>query len=153
MLNAPNDAGPGLQVAFDDVVVNTIVPRARRELPVLADRANTGIDGVSLGGLGHPETFGAVEALQAAVRQRQNGVADRYVNSATRPSQRIRLVTSDGDPLRPDVEQLAATFRTRGIAYDLHVLHGPHDYVFNRGPGGIEMLLFHDRVLRGENPM
>jgi hypothetical protein len=30
------------------------------------------------------------------------------------------------------------------------MLTGPHDYVFNRGPGGIEMLLFHDRALRGE---
>ena len=28
--------------------------------------------------------------------------------------------------------------------------HGPHDYVFNQGPGGVEMLLFHDRALRGE---
>ena len=27
---------------------------------------------------------------------------------------------------------------------------GPHDYVFNRGPGVLEMLLFHDRALRRE---
>ena len=80
------DGGPSLQQAFDDVVVNTIVPRARRELPVLATREATGIDGVSLGGLhslsiglGHPEVFGAVGSLQAAVRNRQEQVADRYV--------------------------------------------------------------------------
>jgi hypothetical protein len=30
------------------------------------------------------------------------------------------------------------------------VVPGPHDYPFNRGPGAIEMLLWHDRVLRGE---
>jgi hypothetical protein len=27
---------------------------------------------------------------------------------------------------------------------------GPHDYEFNRGPGAYEMLMFHDRVLRGQ---
>lgn len=154
-----SDGGPSLQQAFDDVVVNTIVARARRELPVLATREATGIDGVSLGGLhslwiglGHPDVFGAVGSLQAAVRNRQEQVADRYVASPTRPSQRIRLVTSDGDPLRPDNELLSETFRARGIVHEMRVVRGPHDYVFNRGPGGIEMLLFHDRALRGETP-
>jgi iron(III)-salmochelin esterase len=33
------------------------------------------------------------------------------------------------------------------------VIPGGHDYTFNRGPGGIEMLLWHDRVLRGEAPL
>ena len=32
------------------------------------------------------------------------------------------------------------------------VVTGPHDYAFNRGPGAIEMLAYHDRVLRGEAP-
>lgn len=149
--------GATLQQAFDDVVVNTIVPRARRELPVIATREATGIDGVSLGGLhalwiglGHPETFGTVGAMQAAVRNRQTQVADRFVASPTRPTQQLRLLTSDGDPLRPDVQLLADTFAARGIAHRLLVVRGPHDYIFNRGPGGIEMLLFHDRALRGE---
>lgn len=154
------DAGPSLQSAFDDVMVNTIVPRARRELPVIATREATGIDGVSLGGLhalwiglAHPETFGAIEALQAAVRRRQDLVADRYVASATRPAQTIRLVTTDHDPLRPDVEAMSRTLTARGIAHTLLELRGPHDYIFNRGPGGVEMLLFHDRVLRGERAL
>ena len=36
------------------------------------------------------------------------------------------------------------------VAHEFVVVAGPHDYAFNRGPGGIEMLLWHDRVLRGE---
>jgi hypothetical protein len=27
------------------------------------------------------------------------------------------------------------------------VVPGPHDYVFNRGPGSVELLYFHDMVL------
>ena len=42
-----------------------------------------------------------------------------------------------------------AALRARGVAHDVRELAGPHDYVFNRGPGGVEMLLFHDRALRG----
>jgi hypothetical protein len=30
---------------------------------------------------------------------------------------------------------------------------GTHSYRFNRGPGGLEMLLFHDRALRGLAPL
>jgi len=32
------------------------------------------------------------------------------------------------------------------------VVTGPHDYAFNRGPGALEMLAYHDRVLRGADP-
>jgi len=145
-----------LQSGFDRWVVETLVPRARRELPVLADRAATGIDGVSLGGLhsleiglAHPEVFGVVGALQPAVRGRIDRVLARYVASPSRPPQRVRLVTSRGDVYRRDVGALDAAMRARGIAHDLRVVAGPHDYVFNRGPGGVEMLLFHDRALRG----
>jgi hypothetical protein len=152
-----DDAGAALQEPFDHWVTDVLVPRARRELPVVATRESTGIDGVSLGGLhalwiglGHPETFGAVGSLQAAVRGRTDAVVQRYVASAVRPSQRIRLVTSDADALRPDVMALHQAMQARGIVHDLRVVVGPHDYVFNRGPGGVEMLMFHDRALRGE---
>ncbi|MDB4929355.1 MAG: hypothetical protein JWM10_1839 [Myxococcaceae bacterium] len=149
------DAG-ALQQGFDRWVVDELVPRARRELPVLPDRAATGIDGVSLGGLhsleiglAHPEVFGVIGALQPAVRNRLDRVLSRYAPSPSRPAQRVRLVTSRGDVYRRDVADLDAALRARGVAHDLRVLAGPHDYVFNRGPGGVEMLLFHDRALRG----
>lgn len=149
------DAG-ALQHDFDQWLVETLVPRARRELMVLTTREATGIDGVSLGGLhalevgfAHPEVFGVVGTLQPAVRGRIPRVMGRYTSSAQRPAQRIRLVTSHGDVFRTDVMALHDAMTTRGIAHDLRVLAGPHDYVFNRGPGGVEMLLFHDRALRG----
>lgn len=149
------DAG-ALQQGYDRWVVETLVARARRELPVRGERTATGIDGVSLGGLhaleiglAHPEVFGVVGALQPAVRGRIDRVLARYAPSPTRPAQRVRLVTSRGDVYRRDVAALDEALRARGVDHDLRVLAGPHDYVFNRGVGGVEMLLFHDRALRG----
>jgi hypothetical protein len=141
---------------YGDWVVNTLIPKARAELPVLTDRGATGIDGVSLGGffaletgLLHPETFGAVGALQAAVYRRVDRVLARHVPSASRPPQRIRLVASRGDRLTRDIRALDAAMSARGIPHELREVEGPHDYIFNRGAGGVEMLLFHDRALRG----
>jgi hypothetical protein len=136
-------------------LAEVLVPRARRELPVLAGRAATGVDGVSLGGLlaleagfAHPEVFGVVGALQPAVRRRIPRVLSRLRAGA--PPQRLRLLTSDRDYLRPDVRALHRALASRRVAHELVEVAGPHDYVFNRGAGGLEMLLFHDRALRGE---
>ena len=46
-------------------------------------------------------------------------------------------------------EALDAALTQRRIPHEFRLLAGPHDYPFNRGPGGVEMLLFHDRALRG----
>lgn len=136
-------------------LVDALIPRARRELPVRSERAATGIDGVSLGGLlaleagfAHPEVFGVVGALQPAVRRRVPRVVARLRDGA--PTQRVRLLTSDRDYLRPDVRALHRALVDRGVVHELVEVAGPHDYVFNRGAGGVEMLLFHDRALRGE---
>lgn len=148
--------GGDLAAAYGDWVVSTVLPRVRRELPALATRETMGVDGVSLGGilaletgLRHPETFGVVGALQPAVRGRVDRVMARYAATASRPSQRIRLVASRGDRLTRDITALHDAMSARGIPHDLRLVEGPHDYVFNRGPGGVEMLLFHDRALRG----
>jgi enterochelin esterase-like enzyme len=150
--------GPDHQ-AYDRWLSEGLIERARRELPVQTTREATGIDGVSLGGLhalwtglGHPEVFGSVGALQPAVRTRRAAVLARYNGSPSRLAQRIRITTSTRDSLRPDVTGLDADMTRARIAHEFRVLEGPHDYVFNRGPGAVEMLLFHDRALRGLAP-
>jgi enterochelin esterase-like enzyme len=151
---------------YADWVAGVIVPRARAELPVLTTREATGVDGVSMGGfvalmvgLQHPETFGVVGALLPAVRTTGSAVVAAYGSSSPspssspppgRPAQQIRLVTSDGDYLRADIERLSREMHAHGIAHELVELIGGHDYEFSRGTGGIEMLMFHDRVQRGE---
>jgi hypothetical protein len=153
-------ASPDLDAgAFARFVTTALVPRVRRELPVVPTPAATGIDGVSLGGrvallvgLAHPEAFGALGALQPAFRPTEiPALAARARALAARgaPLPRLRLVTSTGDAFRATVEALAPALTAAGWRAELAVVPGPHDYEFNRGPGGYEMLTWHDRVLRG----
>jgi enterochelin esterase-like enzyme len=140
-------------------VVEQLVPRVRAETPALREPEATGIDGVSLGGrvalvvgLSHPEIFGAVGTLQAAIQESEPAALARRARSAAGDAQKLklRLVTSDQDYFRGAIGQLHLALQSEGVDHEHLVIPGPHDYAFNRGPGGVEMLLWHDRVLRGE---
>jgi hypothetical protein len=65
----------------------------------------------------------------------------------------LRFVTSTEDYYVPALKSVSAALRRAGVEHGLLVAEGPHDYAFNRGPGAYEMLLFHDRVLRGRDPV
>jgi enterochelin esterase-like enzyme len=143
---------------FTSFLVDELLPRIRRELPVNAAATATGIDGVSLGGrvallvaFERPEAFGAVGAEQAAISL---GEVEPIVTRARRaveknPHLYIRLLTSHDDYFVAENRALSAALRSAGVRHELVVVPGPHDYEFNRGPGVHEMLLLHDRVLRG----
>ena len=138
-------------------VVEEILSRVYHETPAIGTPASTGVDGVSLGGraalfvgLERPEAFGAVGALQPAL---DNDEAVRFAQlaqeaRAKNPTQQLRLLTSDEDYFLEPTRELSKALADRGIAHRLDVVSGTHSYEFNRGPGGYEMLLFHDRVLR-----
>lgn len=146
---------------FGAFVADDLLPRVVAEAPALTDRASTGIDGVSLGGraallvgFAHPDRFGAVGTLQAAVQDSEAAAFAARARAAIGKSpQRIRLLTSDRDPFAGPIGEMHRAFDEGRIEHDYLVIPGPHDYAFNRGPGGIEMLLWHDRVLRGEPPL
>lgn len=140
--------------AWARALVDDVLPEVRRRF---ATTGATGIDGVSLGGraallagLAHPEAFTAVGSLQAAIRapevpelvERARRWADARRGGA------LRLLTSDGDYFRPVIGDLARALGAASVAHEHVVVAGPHDYSFNRGPGGIEMLMFHDEALR-----
>ena len=154
---------PNLDAAlpFGSFVVEQLLPRVLAETPTLPDRSATGIDGVSLGGraslvvgFAHAERFSAIGTLQAAIQDSESGAIAARARAATASgAQRIRLVTSDRDPFAGAITQLHSAFDVGRIEHEYLVIPGPHDYAFNRGPGGIEMLLWHDRVLRGERPL
>jgi hypothetical protein len=143
--------------AFGHFVTDVLVPRVRRELPARTDAFATGIDGVSLGGvvalavgLDFAASFGAVGTLQPALDAHD---AARWATRAqaarrTNPGLAIRLLTSDGDYFRDAVRATSSALDKAGLLHDFDQVVGPHDYPFNRGPGGIEMLLGHDRELR-----
>jgi pimeloyl-ACP methyl ester carboxylesterase len=137
---------------YEAWLAGPMLEQVRRAYPGVAQtRAGTGIDGVSMGGrislgtgLRFPDVFGSVGGIQPAVRGDAEMLSARA--SLEKP-QFIRLVSSDGDPFLPATRALSEAFRARGVSHDLLVVPGPHDYEFNRGPAGIELLYFHASVL------
>ncbi len=151
------EAGP-----LADFVVDELLPRVYDKTPALATAASTGIDGVSLGGraslligLTRPLAFGSVGALQAALDPKELA---RFSELAARaaeqnPALRLRLLTSDEDYFRKENQRLATLLSRAGVPHQLSRVPGTHSYRFNRGPGSLEMLVFHDRTLRGQPPL
>jgi hypothetical protein len=142
---------------FGRFLVETLLPRVRAEAKSKADRTATGIDGVSMGGrialfvgLSNPEVFGVVGVLQPAIQVEEAGLIAALAKSAMEKARVVlRLVSSEEDPFLPAVRAASAAMRADGIAHELLVVPGTHGYEFNRGPGGAELLLWHERVQRG----
>jgi enterochelin esterase-like enzyme len=137
-------------------LLETLLPRVRRETPALATAEATGIDGVSLGGivalrigLANPGSFGAVGGIQPAVQEGQNQEWTALAQSARarRPGLSLRLLTSHDDYFHDGIVGISRAWRAAGVSHEFADVPGPHDYVFNRGPGSIELLSWHDRVL------
>jgi iron(III)-salmochelin esterase len=144
-------------------LLEKVIPRVRKELPALESPAAMGIDGVSLGGavslrvgLGNPKAFGAVGSLQAALAEDQITELTDLARAARakNPALKLRLLTSKEDYFRSAISHTSASWRSAGVEHDYADVPGPHDYPFNRGPGAIEMLVWHDRCLRArERPL
>ncbi len=137
-------------------LMDVLLPRVRRETPALATPEATGIDGVSLGGvialrlgLANADQFGAVGGIQPAVQEGQNAdwIALAQAARVRRSALRLRLLTSHDDYFHDAITGVSQAWRAAGIAHDFADVPGPHDYIFNRGPGSIELLLWHDRSL------
>jgi dienelactone hydrolase len=143
---------------FADWVADVLIPRVRDVFPVTsAGPDQVGVDGVSLGGAvalevgcRRPESFSAVGSLQPAIRGRERELAERCASALARHAFSLRLASSDDDPLLPVTRKLSDELRKRRVPHSLVVTPGGHDYAFNRGPGAIELLRFHDRALRRE---
>ena len=143
-------------------VIEELLARARRETPAIGTPQPTGVDGISLGGraslaigLRNPEAFAAVSGLQPAFDVDNAGpVALRAAQAHQKnPALSFRLLTSDGDYFLASTKAISAAMKQAGVPHTLVIVPGPHDYPFNRGPAVYEMLLHHDRVLRGLPPI
>jgi enterochelin esterase-like enzyme len=142
-------------------LVDELLPRVYRETPSFGTVPTTAIDGVSLGGraaysvgLLRPTAFGVISGLQAAFHADHAGnIAERAVRAKAQNQGLVfRLLSSDDDYFLEADTAIARAMRARDLKIYFDVVPGPHDYDFNRGPGAIEMLMFQDRVLRGEPP-
>lgn len=149
--------GIGGDVSFDTYarfLGDELLPRVRSQLPVRDDVHATGIDGVSLGGVSalsiglmRPDLFGAIGTLQAAISMDQ---ADRLADEVQKKigDRPLRVTTSEEDVYRETLVAFHDKLVARGVPHDFAVVPGPHDYIWNKGPGAMEMLLWNDRVLR-----
>jgi hypothetical protein len=149
-------AATGDIASYSRFILDGLLPRVRRSTPAFARPEATGIDGVSLGGvvalrigLTSPEAFGAVGGIQPAFGNGQSAEWTALAQGARarRPELKLRLLTSHEDYFHEAIVGVSHAWSSAGVAHDFADLPGPHDYVFNRGPGSIELLLWHDRVL------
>jgi hypothetical protein len=143
-------------------LLDTLLAKIRTSTPAIAKPEATGIDGVSLGGRGaisvglhRPEEFGAVAGIQAAFdfQNTTDFVARTSRALEKNPRLKLRLLTSREDYYLPVMQRFHSALDRKSLRHDFLVVPGPHDYAFNRGPGSIEMLVYHDRVLRGRAPL
>ncbi|HJL29804.1 MAG TPA: hypothetical protein RMI62_12085, partial [Polyangiaceae bacterium LLY-WYZ-15_(1-7)] len=133
-----------------------LLEQVRAQFPQVAQTAaGTGVDGVSLGGwlaleagVRHPEAFGAVGGIQPAIRDRVEAIGARAEGLRGKP---IRLLTSEADPYLAPTRALSRRLRGAALPHSLIVTPGDHSYAYNRGPGAVELLRFHDRVLARES--
>jgi hypothetical protein len=139
---------------YEEFIMNELIPALKSRYRV-AD-ARIGIDGVSMGGarsmyygFKYPEVFSSIGSVQGAFGPYLDiyrHFVERHRDTLKKRS--IQLVTSDRDPMAPSVERMHQLLVDNSIHHVYLKLTGPHDYVFNQGPGALELLVFHDRALR-----
>ncbi|MEW6351530.1 MAG: alpha/beta hydrolase-fold protein [Thermodesulfobacteriota bacterium] len=143
--------------AYEAFIMEELLPELKRRYRVSA--RGVGVDGVSMGGaramyygLKYPEVFFSIGSSQGAFRPFMPLYGDLVrKNRKVLKSRPIQLVTSDKDPMAPSVRSMRELLESEGIAVEFLHLSGPHDYVFNQGPGALSLLLFHDQALRASS--
>lgn len=145
------------QPDYEEFIMDELLPALKSRYRVIDDAV--GVDGVSMGGaramyygLKYPEIFSTIGSSQGAFGPYMDlyaHLADR--NESMLKKRPIQLVTSDKDVLAPHVERMHRMLSARNIPHSYLILTGPHDYIFNQGPGSISLLVFHDRALRSKN--
>ncbi|MGC8658030.1 MAG: alpha/beta hydrolase [Desulfomonilaceae bacterium] len=135
--------------AYEKFIIHELVPILKKRYRV--DPVRIGVDGVSMGGaramyfgLKYPQIFSSIGSIQGAFGpflEIYAGLAHK--NRSRLNGHAIQLVTSDGDGMAPSVGKMAQLLKDEGIRFTYMNLTGPHDYIFNQGPGSIALLMFH----------
>lgn len=138
---------------YETFVMTELIPELKKRYRT--DPAMIGVDGVSMGGarslyygLKYPGVFSSIGAVQGAfgpyMETYRQLIADNREALAHRS---IQLISSDGDVMLHSVERMHKLLHDEAIPHRYRVLSGPHDYIFNQGPGALALLLFHDHAL------
>jgi predicted esterase len=135
-----------------------ILPAVRERVSAASrEPAHTGIAGVSLGGavalevfVRKPRLFATLGTVQGAYGVNLGALfARRIVEAEPVPGRAVYVSTSHADPYRAANERLARELEQRGMPTRLSVRKGPHSQAWLIEIGSLELLLWHDRALRG----
>jgi enterochelin esterase-like enzyme len=142
---------------IEEYIMDELIPALKKRYRVAEEAI--GVDGVSMGGarsmyygLKYPEVFFSVGSVQGAFGPYLD--LYRHLAKTNEPSLKkraIQLVTSDRDVMKPSVEAMHKLLLENHIPHSYRILTGPHDYIFNQGPGAISLLVFHSQALRQGN--
>jgi len=140
---------------YEAYIMEDLLPALQKRYRVAAD--SIGVDGVSMGGsrsmyygFKYPEVFSSIGSVQGAFGPYIEVYRDLIQKKGNLIKKRsVQLVTSDGDVMATSVEKLHKLLLSNGITHRYYVLTGPHDYIFNQGPGALALLMFHSEALRG----
>ena len=143
---------------YAEYIEQARLPAVRRATPTLEGAAHLGVDGVSLGGYVSLEVFSRKPGLFGVLGSMQGAfglsLAEVYARRIAEASQRfgprkVHLTTSTFDPFRNAAERLAERLAERGVSSTFTLAEGPHDQIFLREAGTLELLLFQARALSG----
>lgn len=139
---------------YEDFIIKELIPALKDRYKVASGKI--GVDGVSMGGarsmfygFKYPEVFCSIGSVQGAF----GPYFDIYrvlieKNRDLLRKRPIQLVTSDRDAMLKSVERMHSLLLAEGVPHVYLELTGPHDYIFNQGPGALALLMFHDHALR-----
>lgn len=152
---------PPLSPAYERYLLDELLPYTQTHLRVLPPPAGWGVDGISLGGLlstwlgfRKAASFQSIGSLQGAISnasQKIRGVVNEQAGLLRQRA--IQIATSKGDGYRRKLKAFHVWLGDQQIPHRFSILPGRHDKRFVKGPGSIEMLLFHDRALRGKGAL
>ncbi len=146
----PNMSKPAELDAYAKWIETSLIPRCRKELPLMTAAEKTYLCGVSLGGYISlevmarlPEVFGAWAGIQTAIAKT---AAPGYAEKLSKKKRPALILTSTEDHWRPSSAALAAAFDRARIRNEYRVVDGPHDQAWLREAGTIEALFWLDRL-------
>ena len=139
---------------YEAFIVEELIPALKSRYRVAPGKI--GVDGVSMGGsrsmyygFKYPEVFYSIGSVQGAFGPYFDIYRDLIAKNRDLLRKRpIQLVTSDRDTMVKSVEKMHGLLLAEDIPHVYLKLTGPHDYIFNQGPGALALLMFHDHALR-----
>jgi len=143
---------------YEAYIVEELIPALKKRYRVAPNAV--GVDGVSMGGsrsmyygFKYPEIFASIGAVQGAFGPYLDAYRELIAKNREMLKKRhIQLVTSDRDPMAPSVAKLHHLLEAERIPHTYLMLAGPHDYIFNQGPGALSLLVFHNEALSRLSP-